>query len=129
MYNTTDLVREIQRISDKERRASNPSGYIHGKVIQESPLKIKTDTNLILDDDFLIVPQRMTDWEVKIEVIDWQTEDKSGGGGYAEFASHRHDIKGVKKIKVLNALKEGDNVILIQQDGGQEFLVYDRESD
>lgn len=129
MYDETDLVREIQKISSNGRKAEDPTEYLHGQVISASPLKIKTDTNITLDEDFLIIPQRLTDWEVNIEVINWETEYEGGGGGYAEFASHKHDLKGVKKIKVLNALKTGDNVILIRQDGGQEYLVYDRESD
>lgn len=107
MYDETDLVREIQRISDKERRASNPSGYLHGKVVSASPLKIKTDTNITLDEDFLILPQRLTNWAL----------EASFNGGTKQ------------KLKLYNALEKGDNVILIQQDGGQEFLVYDRERD
>lgn len=129
MYDAVDLVKEIQRVADNERKSKSPSRYVHGKVTQEKPLKIKTDNNITLDEDFIIVPQRLTDWEVEIEVINWKTEDKAGGSGDAQYEKHKHDIKGVKKIKVLNALKKDDNVILIQQDGGQEYLVYDRESD
>lgn len=128
MYDALDLVREIKTMSKSERESADPMDYEIGKVISISPLAIKTDSNITLDEDFLVVPQRLTDYETEVE-IDWYTENEGGGAGYAEFASHKHEIKGIKKVKVLAHLKEGDNVILIRQDGGQEFLVYDRLGD
>ena len=40
--------------------------------------------------------------------------------------THNHDIKGTKSITVHNALKSGENVILIQQQGGNNFVVLDK---
>ena len=39
---------------------------------------------------------------------------------------HKHSIKGTKSIMVHNALKINDNVILIQQQGGINFVVLDK---
>lgn len=40
--------------------------------------------------------------------------------------THKHSIKGTKSIIVHNALKINDNVILIQQQGGINFVVLDK---
>ena len=40
--------------------------------------------------------------------------------------SHNHLITGRKSITIHNALKNGDKVILIQQQGGQNFVVLDK---
>ena len=40
--------------------------------------------------------------------------------------THKHSIKGTKSIMVHNALKINDNVILIQQQGGINFVVLDK---
>lgn len=40
--------------------------------------------------------------------------------------THEHSIKGTKSIMVHNALKINDNVILIQQQGGINFVVLDK---
>ena len=40
--------------------------------------------------------------------------------------THNHNIKGTKSITVHNALKKGENVILIQQQGGNNFVVLDK---
>lgn len=40
--------------------------------------------------------------------------------------THKHRIKGTKSITVHNALKINDNVILIQQQGGINFVVLDK---
>ena len=40
--------------------------------------------------------------------------------------THKHSIKGTKSITVHNALKIDDNVILIQQQGGVNFVVLDK---
>ena len=40
--------------------------------------------------------------------------------------THNHAITGTKKITVHNALKVGDNVILLQQQGGLNFVVLDK---
>ena len=40
--------------------------------------------------------------------------------------SHKHSISGTKSITVHNALVTGDKVTLIQQSGGQKFVVLDK---
>jgi len=61
--------------------------------------------------------------------VNHTTENRSGGGGYAEFASHNHDYVGRKRITVHNALHVGETVILLRQHGGQGFVVLSRNHD
>lgn len=40
--------------------------------------------------------------------------------------SHKHNVRGKKKITVHNALKKGEKVVMIKLQGGQKFIVLDR---
>ena len=40
--------------------------------------------------------------------------------------THSHNINGKKTMTIHNALKNGDKVILLQQMGGQKFIVLDK---
>ncbi len=40
--------------------------------------------------------------------------------------THNHEISGTKTITIHNALEQNDKVILIQQRGGQKFIVLDK---
>lgn len=40
--------------------------------------------------------------------------------------THNHNINGTKSITIHNALKSGEKVILIQQQGGNSFVVLDK---
>lgn len=102
-------------------RGMNPSDFVLGEVISEAPLVIRVGENE-LDEDFLILSDNVRDFEVDIEV-NHITEKRAGGGGYAEYASHDHDYKGRKKIIIYNGLKIGEKVVMIQQSGGQLFLL------
>lgn len=129
MYDAKDLLRVLKVSASEERRASDPCDILQGYVLSASPLKIQISDKLILDDDFLVLPEHLTDHEVEIEIETakkWTTESTGGGAGEAAFASHSHDIKGKRKMKILNALKKDDIVLLLRQDGGQNFIVLDR---
>ena len=53
------------------------------------------------------------------------TQDKAGGGGYAEFASHNHDINNpyTDTETLTDTLKPGDFVSVYPQKGGQLFII------
>ena len=74
---------------------------LQGVVKSASPLKIQmvNDEKLVINSNNTFVPRHLTDYETEV-TVDWRTEAESGGGGWAEFASHSHAIKGKKKIIV-----------------------------
>ncbi|WP_455577351.1 DUF2577 domain-containing protein [Anaerosinus sp.] len=122
---STQLVQTIQMLAKQTLDASKPSDYVLGVVEAVNPLTIRIEQKESIPEEFLILTDAVRDYEVDIEV-NHVTENRAGGSGDAEFASHNHGYVGRKKIKVYNSLHVGEQVILIQQAGGQEFIVLSR---
>ena len=119
------LVSTLQKLVAQTNNAMKLTDYCLGVVETVAPLSIRIDQKDILTEDFLILTDLVRDFTVDI-TVSHTTENRAGGGGYAEFASHNHDYTGRKKIIVHNGLSVGESVILIQQAGGQEFIVLSR---
>lgn len=119
------LVSTLQKLVAQTNNAMKPADYCLGVVETVDPLSIRIDQKDILTEEFLILTDLVRDFSVDI-TVSHTTENRAGGGGYAEFASHNHDYTGRKKIIVHNGLSVGESVILIQQAGGQEFIVLSR---
>ncbi len=80
--------------------------YVFGKVISINPLKVSIDQKVILTSGFLVVPESLTDHEMVVEYVGAET-----------------------KYIFKNALKIDDKVVLLQQKGGQQYLILDRVVD
>ena len=128
------LVRLVKRAAVDAVRADAPMAVCYGTVIDTAPLKIQVDQKKILGEAQLILTDNVRDFNVAFSTIEGEgtalgphyTELESGGGGYAEFAAHRHKYQGRKKWRIHNALKMGEKVILLRCDGGQKYVVLDR---
>lgn len=99
MYSLCDA---IKRMSVEAVKAGAPADITSGEVKSISPLIITVGT-LDLAENFFMIPQRLTDYQVNIEAPEW-----SG------------------TITVKNSLNIGDKVILAKADGGQKYAVIDR---
>lgn len=87
-------------------RGGNDSDYsdiIFGTVVDDSPLKIQISNQMTLTEAFLNLSESVTDHKVKVEL---DGEEKT--------------------VTVLGALKKGDGVTMIRQDGGQQFYVLEK---
>lgn len=86
--------------------ANKPSDYIIGTVISAKPLKIKLSEGdgLVLPGDFIHLTRNVTDFETKVTI----------NGGTKQT------------MKVFNALKKGDKVLMIRKWGGQDYIVIDK---
>lgn len=102
-----------------------PVSILIGSVTQVNPLVISLGANLPIPEDRIVLTKNTCEWTMEMSV-DHITENRSGGGGYAEFASHNHEYKGRKKYLVHNQLQVGDKVLLIQETGGQRYIALDR---
>lgn len=122
---TTGLIDIMKRAAKDMYDNEQPTDLRFGTVVSEKPLKIQVTNLFTIPQAMLVVPKHLTDYEVEV-TVDWSTENKSGGSGDSAFASHNHNVTGKKKIKVHNALKNGDKVALIRKHGGQSFYVLDR---
>lgn len=122
MPDLDEFMKTIKRAALDAVKASKPAEICFGKVTSASPLKILVEQKLPLGEGQLILTRNVTDFVTEV-TVDWATEDK---GGYASYETHKHPIKGRKKITVHNGLVVGDEVILIRQQGGQKYIVVDR---
>lgn len=104
------------------------SEVILGQVKSTSPLSVQVlnDEKLLLNESILYVPEHLKDYQTEMTLIEWKTEEKSGGGGEAAFESHDHDIKGRKKVIIHNALKTGDMVHLLSFAKGKQYFILGR---
>lgn len=125
---------EIKQIATDAVNAGDPTRVTFGTVISASPLKIKVDQKITLTKEFLVLTRNVTDFTTKAS-LKWETEDKTvehfhtteEGDTSTEDIEHKHDIIIEKKdITIHNALKVGEEVILIQVQGGQKYIVLDR---
>uniref|UniRef100_UPI004025FDD5 DUF2577 domain-containing protein n=1 Tax=Dialister sp. TaxID=1955814 RepID=UPI004025FDD5 len=119
------LAEVMKELAGQAETAARPSDYILGVVESSNPLSIRVSQKDLITAEYLITTDAVRDYDVDIEV-NHTTENRAGGGGYAEFASHNHDYTGRKKIRVYNGLKPGEVVAMIRQRGGQQYLVVSR---
>lgn len=104
---------------------AKPVNLHFGTVISETPLKIQLDQKIILTEAFLILSRNVTDYDLEM-TVNHITEKMQKGGKDPSFTSHKHEYKGRKVFRVHKALKNGENVILIELQGGSKYLVLDR---
>lgn len=103
-----------------------PCDYIIGTVVSAKPLKIKLSDGdgLELTADFIHLSRNVTDYETTVTISDeygWKTKDNG------DYESHNHDVViSKKKIKIHNALKKGDKVVMVRKWGGQDYIVIDK---
>jgi hypothetical protein len=120
LFNYDDLVKVMKRAAVDAVNSSKPANMLFGKVISDSPLQIMVDQKLILNEAQLGLSRNVTDYDVDM-TVDHSTESGSDGD-----AGHQHGYKGKKTFKVHNALKTGEEVVLVQVSGGQKYIVIDR---
>jgi len=123
-----NLVQVIQQISQNANKTGKPIGIVYGEVMTVEPLTIQVEQKLTLPAEFFKLTKAVTDHYVDI-TVSHVTENRAGGSGSAAYASHNHDYQGRKKMMVHNGLQVGEQVILIQAQGGQDFIVLDRVFD
>lgn len=148
MADAAEFVKIIKKAAAEAVSAEKPVYICFGKVTEVSPLKILVEQKMTLGAAQLILSQHLTDYECEMTVDDC-TEDHAethshklnlsldgdddikdsielkGTIGEAEL-THRHKFSGRKSFIVHNGLAVGDEVILLRQQGGQKFLVWDR---
>jgi hypothetical protein len=122
---SAELLQTMQRLVSQTTEAMKPTDYIVGVVETVGPLSIRIEQKEVVTAEFLELTDAVRDYDVDIEVMH-VTEKRAGGGGYAEYASHDHDYRGRKKIRIYNGLHVGEPVYLLRQAGGQSFLVLSR---
>lgn len=138
--NYNELIKTIKKTALEAVEASSPVNVCYGTVVSESPLQIEVDQKITLGSAQLILTKNVTDYSIDID-IDVSTDSNSHKHDVKKYEdgvlgseiigktpdySHSHSIKKKLKIKIPNALKKGEEVILIRQQEGQKYIVLDR---
>lgn len=123
----TPLLNVMKQSAKETESASCPVQVCFGKVTSASPLKIQVDQKITLGKAQLVLTRTVSDYEVEMTVSEWETKETSGGSGESSFASHKHGFDAEKKRTTIhNALKVGEEVVLLRQQGGQKYIILDR---
>jgi len=111
--------------------ATNPCRVLYGMVEAVEPLRIFVDQRMILDERELILTRNVRDYETEISFDDpavkqvyttWDMdeEEESSPAKLSFKEKERH------KVTVYNGLQVGERVVMMQEVGGQRFVVLDR---
>lgn len=106
------MIDTIKRASIRALNASNPVNIVFGEVLDTDNFKIKIDQKLILDRNFFIIPESLTRHEIDL------THEHTYTGGTTETS--------LSKLVIREGLKQGDKVLLLRVQGGQQYIVLDK---
>jgi len=104
-------------------KGGNESDYadiVYGKVISSDPLKIQTSNQMILSESFLVLGRQVTKHQERIRVL-------SHHDSIGDTSGNRPDV--FETIEIDGTLKDGDSVVMIRFNGGQQFFVLERTND
>ncbi|MBD8046747.1 DUF2577 domain-containing protein [Clostridium faecium] len=92
--------------------ASNPVNILFGEVLSVDNFKIKVDQKLILSKEFFIIPESLIRYEI----------DLSHNHNYTNGSTS----SALNKVIIREGLKQGDKVLLLRMQGGQQYIVLDK---
>lgn len=117
MRSMEDILKMFKRAAKEAIEAADPTAIEFGTVTSVSPLKILVEQKKELTNAQLVLTRNVRDYEIEM-TIEHVTE---------EAESHTHEYKGKKKFTVHNALKLGDDIMLVKMQGGQKYIVLDKD--
>ncbi|MBP1961167.1 DUF2577 domain-containing protein [Paenibacillus aceris] len=79
--------------------ATSPVSVLLGTVTNTNPLEVSVDQRFSLVEDFLIIPEQLTHYEVTI---------------------------GIQVVVIRRGLEIGDSLILLRMQGSQQYIILDR---
>lgn len=103
MLDANDFLNIIKKAAMDAVRASQPSNFCMGEVVNTSPLKISIEQKMTLGSAQLVLTKNVTDYKINV-TIEQET----------------------KETTIHNGLKVGDKVVLIKEQGGQRYLILDK---
>lgn len=110
------LIDLIKHTAIKAVEATNPVKVMFGTVLSTNPLEIEVESRMKLTEDFLVLTERVTRYEVDLE------HDHSNDAGIT--------TKGLTAMlidtPIRTGLSNGDKVVLLRVQGGHQFVVLDK---
>ena len=123
--NGSEILNDIKIAALDAVEAGCPCEIKYGTVTSVKPLLVRLEQRITLSEEALILPRKFTDHKLKISagnVCDYFLGDNSETEPVSP--PHVHAV-GDMEITVHGELNIGDNLILIRQQGGQKFLIFD----
>jgi hypothetical protein len=125
-----NLIEIIKMAAVDAVKASNPAAIVFGTVTRISPLKVNIEQRLTLDESHLVLTRNVTDYKTKISfdnpaiknIVKSYSMDDVPGSNYK--LTFEEVVKN--EITVYNGLVVGEEVILLQVQGGQKYIILDR---
>lgn len=123
MANINDAIKQLvmQTLQNTEL-----SDVVSGEVINDNPLQIKIDSKIILTDEFLVLTNNVRDYETTVDYIEVTESEEETDTEETDKEETPEPTPKTAKCTIHNALKVGDNVLMLQQSGGQMFIVLDK---
>lgn len=84
-------------------------------------MEIKVDQKIILDKDFFIIPESLTRYEV-----DLKHKHKYEDSTCTSNSTKETQEKLLDKITIREGLNQGDKVLLLRVQGGQQYVILDK---
>lgn len=112
-----NILISIKKAAVEAIEAADPTAIQFGHVTSVSPLKILVEQKKELTMAQLILTRNVREHEIEM-TVEHVTEISE---------AHTHEYKGRKKFTVHNALKLGDTVMLVKMQGGQKYIVLDKD--
>ncbi|WFD12203.1 DUF2577 domain-containing protein [Tepidibacter hydrothermalis] len=130
MHDFNNLLITIRKIALEAVNASKPTAVVYGKVISTSPLKIQVEQKMTLTAAQLVLTRNVTNYTTKISfnnpaiknIVKNYSMDDIPGSNYK--LTYQENVKN--EITIYNGLVVGDEVVMIQMQGGQKYIVIDR---
>ena len=92
-----NLVQLIKKIAMDAVRAAKMCDYVTGVVTSEDPLKVKITNSFEIGEEFLMVPQSMTDHEVEVTIKKAKLDSK--GNKVTELVKSKNGNEYLKVVK------------------------------
>lgn len=126
MSDANEFLRIIKQAALDAVSADKPVNICFGTVTNASPLQINVDQKMTLGEKQLILCRNVTDFKTKVKAGNIQSYYYTDSEEtVTETVGHTHAV-GEIEVTIENGLAVGDQVILIRQQGGQKFIVWDR---
>lgn len=128
MLDATDMVKVLQRAAVEAVRASKPTEVTRGKVVSTEPMQIMVDQKIILGELQIDCGEAMEEYmaETELEIGEMDLDLTMEIDGKTVAAKVKGIGKMIGKMKVRRSLDVGDEVILVRQQGGQKYIMYDK---
>ena len=106
------IIELIKQAGVNAVEANNPVAITFGEVLSIEDLKIKVEQKLVLSKEFFIIPESLTKYEVNLN----HSHSYTGGD----------TSKSLGNLVIREGLKQGDRVLLLRVQGGQQYIILDK---